>query len=222
MHILSTFGTPLLFLAILSWFFSTAERPAAWRIFFRGALMAIPAALVWKLLSFTYNPAWGSFLLALTFCLKFWLIPYALAIGSWCILYGWSKLDQGCMKPLSSFFAGFMSVFAIVFTFGLWKNSYGAWLLALPLLSICTTFIIPFAIKELACDYMPSGIRWILAILGVMAAASITLAMFFLRLEWLAIVCTALFCGGCSLFVIERYKRGLPGMTDVRTSSSPV
>jgi len=209
MYILACLGTPLLFLAITTRFYDLSERPAIWRIFFRGVLMAIPAVLVWKLFSFLYSPAWGSLLLGLSFGLKFWLLPYILAVGSWCILYGWSKLDQGCIKPLSSFFAGFMSLFTIVFTFELWGSRFGAWLIALPLLSFCSTFITPFALKELGCDYMPSGIRWILAILGIILAAAFTLALYFLRLEWLAILMTIGFCSACSLFVIKKHTGGL-------------
>ncbi len=199
----------MLFLALTTWFYDPSERPATWRIFFRGVLIGIPALLVWKLLSFAYNPAWGSFLLVLSFGLKYWLLPYALALGAWCIFYGWSKLDKACIKALTSFLCGFMSLFAIAFTMELWGNSFGAWLIALPLLTFCGIFIMPFAIRELACDYMPSGIRWILAILAIILVSASALALFFLRLEWLAILVTTMSCAGSALFVITKYKNGI-------------
>ncbi len=195
MYAFTILALPLALLGLTAWFQDPSRAGHTLRMALRGALLAVPAILLWLLLGFSYRPAWGSALLAGSFFLRFWALPYGLLSAAYALSCGYRGLERGNdFRQLAGFSFGFMSVFAVANAARLWGQPYFAWTLALPLLQLASVPFFAAMLEETVRDAMPDGIKWIAAMSGAFLASALALALLFLRLEWLG----CLLAAGCA------------------------
>lgn len=208
MYALTILLFPLALPGLMAWFWDPARKPQTWRMAFRGALLAIPAMLLWLLFGFSYAPAWGSVLLAGSFLMRFWLLPFGLLAVAYGLSCGFRGLERGGdFRPLVGFSFGFLSVFNLVHAVALWGNPYFAWTLILPLLLGASGMYFPALLEETVRDGMPDGLKWIAAALGLFLLAAVSLAMLFLRQEILGAVLALGYMAGVGFLGYKRLSK---------------
>lgn len=205
MRVLLLLILPLGLPALMAWFWDASRRNETWRSFFMGALLSVPALLLWLVLGFMYRPVWGSALLPLGFLLRFWVLPYGFMALAWILTRGMGGLARGeDYRKLVGFTFGFMTVFNIAHAASLWGESYMAWTILLPLLLAASALHAPVLLEECARDGMPDAVKWI----GLMAVsfilASLSLSLLFLRVEWLGIILGLAYIAGASYLGLHR------------------
>lgn len=208
MHAFTLLSFPFAFLGLVAWLWQPETKRQTYRMAFRGALLAIPALLIWMIFSFAYRPAWGSVALALSFLARFWILPFGLLAAAWALARGYRGLGRGAdYRELFGFSFGFLSVFNIAHGSVLWGESYFAWTLVLPLLLLSSAPFFTAMLDETARDGMPDGIKWIAATLGAFAFAALSLALLFLRLEWLGALLAAGYAAGTGWLGWKRLEK---------------
>lgn len=196
---------PLGLPALMAWFWDPARRNETWRSFFMGALVSLPALLIWWALGFSYAPVWGSALLPLGFLLRFWVLPFGLMALAFGLTRGFRALSRGeDYRKLTGFTFGFMAVFNIAHAAGLWGESYLAWTMMLPLLLGASALHAPALLEECARDGMPDALKWVALMLGSHIVAALALAFMFLRMEWLGVILGLAYVAGTTYLGLHR------------------
>lgn len=210
MYAFSIVAMPLSFLAVAAWFFQ--QETEGCRAFFRGLLFGLPGTLVWLLLGPLYRPAWGSFLLVLSFFTGHWLLPLGLTTLFYVLAVGFQGLRKGVDHERAlAFFAGSLSVFSLGRTILAWGEPNRVVALLVPVMAVAGAYAFVVLLEEAVKDGFPGAI-WPLAIAlaGSLLGATGT-ALFYMRLEWLGFVVCALCTAGASLLAWSRLARGARG-----------
>ncbi|MBN1519445.1 MAG: hypothetical protein JW923_05060 [Spirochaetales bacterium] len=190
MYAFSLLMFPLAVPALLAW--RRPESGNSYRMAIRGAILALPALLAWHLLGFAHQPAWGSVLLAGSFFLRYFFLPFALMWALYAFAGGLTDLRRGSGYTGCMLFAlGYLSVFNVAHVVNLWTEAYVAFAVVLPVLRLSAALAVPALLEEAARDGMPDGLKWIAAAAGLTLAQALGLALFFLRVEWLGLILSA-------------------------------
>ena len=197
---------PLCFLAVAAWTFRSGE----WRgrPFTRGLLFGIPAVLVWLLFRPLLEPAWGSPLLVLSFFCRYWLLPFGLSTAAYSVSVGFSGLARGLeYERLVSFMAGALSVFGLAHTVSSWGGASRVFALLLPAMLAASAVAYPVLLEEAVKDGMPGAVKYLALAVGGFALGALGVALFFMRLEWLGAILSALYVAGATVLGVRRLKR---------------
>jgi len=197
---------PLCFFAVAAWTFRSGE----WRgrPFARGLLLGIPAVLVWLLLRPLLAPAWGSPLLVLSFFCRYWLLPFGLSTAAYAVAVGFAGVARGLeYERLVAFMAGSLSVFGLVHTVSSWGGSNRVFALLLPAMLAVSAVAYPALLEEAVKDGMPGAAKYIAIAVGCSVIGATGVALFFMRLEWLGAILSALYVAGAAVFGVKRLRR---------------
>lgn len=224
MYSFAVLSLPLSFLALVAWY--SMPRALSLRLFARGALVGIPGVALWIILRPLFRPSWGSALLALSFFLKYWLLPFAAAITGFALSVGFRPRAPRAKVPLGQrtapspapatagetgaspydrslpFVFGLLSVFALAQAVDAWGDPDMVTVIVMPLSTLVAALALPALLEDASRD---RPVPYALAGLGACVAASFGAASFYLRLEWLGIVLTTLFVGGVGTYGIWRF-----------------
>ncbi len=224
MYSFAVLSLPLSFLALVAWY--PRPRAISLRLFARGALVGIPGMALWILARPLFRPSWGGALLALSFFLKYWLFPFAAAIGGFALAVGFNGRAPRAKVPLGRkvappveaqasdtsplslyeralpFVFGLLSVLALAQAINAWGDPDAVTVIVLPLSTLVAALALPALLADASRD---RPVLYALAGLGACVTASFGAASFYLRLEWLGVALTILFIGGVGTYGIWRF-----------------
>lgn len=209
---------PLAFFALSAWY----AKPRAFspRLFARGVIVGAIAALIWFLAMPLFDPLWGSALLALSFFLRNWLLPFGLTLVGFWLAVGFGQGEPRAKVPLGQkaapdlhdasslyersvpFCFGSLSAVGVAQAISSWGQVDALIALILPLSTLLAALALP-ALLEAAARSRP--VPYALAGLAASLVASFGAAAFYLRLEWLGVVLTILFVGGVGTYGALRF-----------------
>ncbi|MBU0928681.1 MAG: hypothetical protein KKA67_13085 [Spirochaetes bacterium] len=197
---------PLSFLVASAWALRSSE--AVSRAFARGALFGIPAVLLWLLAAPAYSPVYGSPLLVVGFFLRYWLLPFGLTTAAYAAAVGFSRLARGDdYERCVAFVAGSLTMFGIAHSISSWGDRSAVFTLAVPSMLAASASAFPALLEEAAKDGMPGALKQAAIALAGFAIAALAVSLFFMRLEWLGAVMTALFTAGAAFLGWKRLVR---------------
>ncbi len=210
MYVFAMLSMPLSFMAVSAWTFSVGDKSG--RAFARGLLFGLPAALVWVLVRRLLMPVWGSPVLAIIFFARYWALPLGLTTLAYAAAVGFSSVARdGEYDRLVSFFMGSLSVFGVAHAISSWGGRSAVFSIYLPLMLVATALAFPYLLEEAVKDGMPGALKPLaLATLGCVVAAFGT-AFFFMRLEWLGYLTSALYTAGATALGLSRLLRAPHG-----------
>lgn len=197
---------PLCFFAVAAWTFRSGE----WRgrPFARGLLFGIPAVLVWLLLRPLLAPAWGSPLLVLSFFCRYWLLPFGLTTAAYSVTVGFAGVARGLeYERLVAFMAGSLSVFGLAHTVSSWGGYSRVYALLLPAMLAASAVAYPVLLEEAVKDGMPGAVKYVAIAVGCSLIGATGVALFFMRLEWLGAILSALYVAGAAVLGVRRLRR---------------
>lgn len=206
MYAFAILSMPLSFFALAALTFRSGT--ASYPTFVKGSLAGIPAVLAWLLFKPLFAPAWGSWLLVLTFLFKYWVLPFGLATAAYAALAGFRNLSRGGdYESTTAFFFGVLSVFGIAHTIESWGDPSRVYALLLPCLLAVSALAFPVPLEEAAKDGFPSASKHILLALAAFLVAALGAALFFLRFAWLGFAIAVLYMAGAGLVGWRRLVR---------------
>jgi len=197
---------PLCFFTVAAWTFRSGE----WRgrPFARGLLFGIPAVLVWLLFRPILAPTWGSPLLVLSFFARYWLLPFGLSTATYYVAVGFNGLARGMeYERLVSFMAGSLSVFGLAHTVLSWGDSNRVYALLIPAMLAASAVAYPVLLEEAVKDGMPGAMKYLAIAIACFIVAALGVALFFMRMEWLGAILSALYVAGAAILGVKRLKR---------------
>ncbi len=206
MYAFSLMSMPLSFLVLAAWTF----RPdtSSNRSFARGALFGIPAVVIWSLAGPLYPSVWGSPLLILGFLARFWVLPFGLTTVAYAVSVGFSGLSRGLdYERTVAFFAGSLSVFGIGHAVSSWGDPSRVYALVVPCLLVASAVAFPVLLEEAAKDGFPGALKYLALALAGFAVAATGTALFFMRLEWLGMLVSALYGAGAVFVGLHRLRK---------------
>ena len=215
--------------AVLAW--SGARMSFVWMHFVRGLLLSIPAVAVWLVLKPLSAPVWGSPLLVLTFLFRYWLVPYGLAFAVAPFMvrnrpagHAGAELEDGGADSagtatggadhgsagkfrMLAHLSGFMVLFALAQTLGLWNERNRVFALFLPVLLALSNVSISVLASRATHDGWPYALGPVLAMVGWSFASALAVTAFFMRMEWLGLLLASALGTGVVWMVRTRYMR---------------
>lgn len=206
MYAFALLSMPLSFMAVSAWFFGVGEKSG--RAFARGLLFGLPSVFVWILSRGLLAPVWGSPLLAIVFFARYWLLPFGLTTLAYVAAVGFSSVARnGEYDRLVSFFMGSLTVFGVAHAISSWGDRSSVFSIVLPCMLVATALAFPCLFEEAVKDGMPGALKPLaLATLGCVVAA-FGAAFFFMRLEWLGYLVSALYTSGAMALGLSRLLR---------------
>lgn len=206
MQLLSFLLLPLIVPALSAWFPKADPKPFSKAVL--GFAAGMPAALLWFLARGLYAPAYGGAILALSFYLRYFLIPGLLLAAALALTLGFRSLERGTgYRDLVNFSLGFYAAMSAAFALAEWGVHYYGYTLVLPFLIAGTALGSPLLFEESVRDGMPDGIKWIAAMFGAYALGATSLALLFLRLEWLGLILSAGYAVGGAVIGVRKLGR---------------
>lgn len=206
MYAFAMLSMPLLFLAIAALKFRSGT--TSFPSYVKGLLAGIPAVLLWLLFKPLFAPAWGSWLLVLTFLFKYWVLPFGLAATAYVLLVGVRGLSRGAdYEPATAFVFGVLSVFGAAHTVESWGDPSRVYALVLPCLLAASALAAPVLLEEASKDGFPSATKHILLALAACSVAALGAVLFFMRFAWLGLIISLLYSAGAGLVGWRRLVR---------------
>ncbi len=206
MYAFAFLSMPLSFFALAALRFrsGTGSYPA----YVKGLLSGIPAVLLWLLLKPFLAPVWGSWILVLTFLLKYWVLPFGLATAAYGLVVGFRGLSRGgdCEKA-TAFVFGVLSVFGAAHTIESWGDPSRVYALVLPCLLVASALAYPVLLEEASKDGFPAAMKQILFALAGGTLAALGASLFFMRFAWLGLIISLLFVAGAVFLGWQRLGR---------------
>ncbi len=183
-------------------------RSSRFQSFIKGLLFGVPAVLFWLIAKPLLAPVWGSWLLILTFMVRYWLLPFGLAAAAYAVAVGFKGLSRGGgYEQLVAFFFGVLSVFGVAHTIASWGDPSRVFALVIPCLLAASALAVPVLLEEAAKDGFPDASKQIALAVIAFSVAATGAALFFMRLEWLGLIVSLLYVSGAVFLGWRRLVR---------------